>query len=185
LQFFLDDLDVDDFVHAWSRHLATGRVTARDLLTAAIDDAAAGGYFLISNVGPKAGFAFPAKEQLVLYAVLAVYQDVDLRWMDEPWQGTDRHVQQAFAYANQLGRSGVARVLLERVAERSATHRPPPPQDPLLPAPSGDSPGDLAAYDRAVAAAIDRDIRAAAVLDPNLSLDSILLGEDPWGHEPY
>lgn len=85
------------------------------------------------NLGLKPGFAFAAKEQLVLYAVLTVYQDMDLRWVDGHWRGIDHHLRHAFAYANDLKRSGVARVLLERIAERSITPQPLP-ENRLLPA---------------------------------------------------
>lgn len=176
VRYGLGDLDIDLFVRAWLRHLATGTVARSDLLAAAAEDSPSGGYFLISNVGPKPGFAFAATEQLVLYSVLAVYQDMDLRWVEQPWQGTDHHLRHAFAYANQLGRSGVARVLLERIAERST--RPPAPASPLLPAPVGDDLAERAAHDRAVAGTIDRDIQAARLLDPTLSLDRLLLEDD-------
>lgn len=178
MRYTLDDLDIDSFVQAWLRHLSTGNVVRWDFLHAAADDPPSGGFFLISNVGLKPGAAFPTREQLVLYAVLTAYQDVDLRWVEQPWEGIDHHLQRAFAYANQLGRSGVARVLLERIAERSTTsHRPP--RHPLLPTQSAETPAELAAEDRAVAEAIDHDIRAAALLDPDLSLDSILLDHEP------
>lgn len=180
VRYALGDVDVDTFVRAWLRHLAAGNMVRRDLLHAAtLDDPAAGGHFLISNVAAGRGFAFAAEEQLVLYAVLAVYQDDDLRWVEQPWQGTEHHLQHAFAYANRLGREGVARVLLERVVERSTIHWPPSP-DPLSPvARPPTSPAQLAAHDREVAETVNRDIRAAALLAPHLSLDTIFLGDDP------
>lgn len=114
----------------------------------------------------------------MLYAVLTVYQDMDLRWVDGPWRGIDHHLQHAFAYANDLKRSGVARVLLERIAERSITPQPLP-ESRLLPATSEAAPAKLVAHDRNLAEAVNRDIRAAALLDPTLSLDAILLGNKP------
>ncbi|NYF16537.1 hypothetical protein HDC37_001362 [Microbacterium sp. AK009] len=95
---------------------------------------------------------------------------------EQPWESIDQHLAHAFEYANKLGRSGVARVLLERIADRSTAPRLP--EYPLLPAPSPGNPAKLAAHDRQVAFAVDRDIRAAALLDPDISLDSILLGQD-------
>lgn len=177
LRYVLGDFDIDLYVQAWLRHLATGNVARWDLLHAAADDPPSGGLFLISNVGIKPGFTLAAQEQLVLYAVLAVYQDLDLRWVEQPWEGIDHHLRNAFVYANELGRSGIARVLLERIVERSTT--PQPPENPLVPAPSPADPGQLAAHDREVAVAVDQDIRAATLLDPGLSLDSILLGQEP------
>lgn len=178
MRYVLDDLDVNGYVQAWLRHLATGDVARQDLLLAAAEDPPSGGYFLISNVGLRPGFASAATEQLVLYAVLTVYQDMDLCWVERPWQGIDHHLQRAFAYANDLERTGVARVLLERIAERSTAPQLPS-HNPLLPAPSPAYPAKLAAHDRAVAEAIDRDIRAAVRLAPRLSLDTILLSNKP------
>ena len=84
MRYTLDDLDINNFVHAWLRHLATGSPEAVHLLHAATDDPFSGGCFLLRNVGPQKRTSFAATEQLILYAVLAVYQDPPCPGRDSP-----------------------------------------------------------------------------------------------------
>lgn len=163
MRYTLDDLDINNFVHAWLRHLATGSPEAVHLLHAATDDPFSGGCFLLRNVGPQKRTSFAATEQLILYAVLAVYQDPALPWTRQPWQGINHHVQQTFAHANTLGRSGVAATLLTRGTERGtsragADRRSPPSRH------CEDDPSQQITSNQQTADTFDRDIAAATLL---------------------
>lgn len=176
MRYVLDDLDINNFVHAWLRHLSTGDPEAADLLHAATADSFSGGLFLLRNIGPQKRTSFAATEQLILYAVLAVYQDPTLPWTRQSWQGTRHHIQHAFAHANTLGRSKVAIALLTRAAKRSTTD-PSPGSSPMSSDPSVDDPARLAARNKKTVGTFNRDVDAARLLDPTISLDS-LLGEE-------
>lgn len=165
-RYQLGDLDVDRFVRRWLGSLDDSEVVGRELQDFARDNPAFGGYFLISNVGPQAVAVDASVGELILYAVLATYQNAGFPDTTR-WNGAAAHLDAAFAYANRLGRSAVASRLLTTVVNRSMT--PPPPRA------SGEHPAELAAYDREAAALSNRDIRAALLLDPTLSLDNLLL----------
>ncbi|NYF16530.1 hypothetical protein HDC37_001355 [Microbacterium sp. AK009] len=175
--YILGDLDINNFVHAWLRHLATGTPEAADLLHAASVDPFCGGLFLLRNIGPQKRTSFAATEQLILYAVLTVYQDPTLPWTQQPWQGTHHHVQHAFAHANTLGRAGVAAALLTRTAERSS--RPSPGSRPPPPGSSVDDPPRPTAFEQETVSTFDRDVDAATLLDPTISVDSALKDQSP------
>lgn len=168
--YILGDLDINNFVHAWLRHLATGTPQAADLLHAATVDPFSGGLFLLRNIGPQKRTSFAATEQLILYAILTVYQDPTLPWTQQPWQGTHHHVQHAFAHANALGRAGVAAALLTRPDERSS--QPSPGSHPPPSSSSVDDPARPAAYGPKSVGTFDRDVDAATLLDPTISVDS-------------
>lgn len=63
-----------------------------------------------------------------------------------------------------------------QTAIRKVRDHDPAPVSPLLPHPAGVAPGQQAAHDRAIAEASERDLQAAALLDPHLLLADILLG---------
>lgn len=177
MRYILDDLDINNFVHAWLRHLATGNPEAVTLLLAATDDPFSGGCFLLRNVGPQKRTSFAATEQLILYAVLTVYQDPALPWTRQAWQGTNHHVQHAFTHANTLGRSGVAAALLTRVTERDTTRTAADNSSPTTGRGDNERP-QRATSNQETVQAFNRDIEAAILLAPTLRLDGILADND-------
>lgn len=172
-RYELGDIDVDTFARDWLARLDEEGANSRGLLEFAAGDYAFGSYYMMSNIGPAAVAPTASREQLVLFAVLAAYQSADFPGAGV-WSGESNHLDIAFAFANELGRTGVARMLLEGVAGRS-DRETAPLRDRLLNHSLGHDPARLAAHDREIAHILDRDIRAARLLDPTLSIDSFLM----------
>ncbi|WP_025104797.1 hypothetical protein [Microbacterium paraoxydans] len=175
MTFVLDDLDVSGFADRWLAWVegpdAKGRST---LLRRQPASFAMGSAFMMANIAPQAAVADSTDEELILYAVLAAFQNAGFPGQTGPWPEARTHLELAFAHARQLGRSGVARNLLRDVA--AASRRTPDELDKQLLAKSlGGDASKLAEHDAEMASIRNRDVRAAALLDPTISLDELLL----------
>jgi len=166
--------DLGAFVADWLVQVQREDAPTRGLLEHIDEGYDYGGHFLMANIGPQATEPEASEETLLLYAVMAAYQN-DAFPGASVWQGEEQHVRRAFAYARGLGASCVASNLLHRSAE--ASRREPAPELERLRASSlGKDPVRRAAHDRRMASIADRDIRAAKLLDDSQSIDDFILG---------
>jgi hypothetical protein len=173
-RYELEDLDVDAFARQWLEGLEDDGARMRSLVDEKPD---MGPYFMLANIAPRAGEPAASTEEQVLFAVLAAYQDAvhSKRLPERSWEGTTAHLNAAFAYANEIGRTGVASSLLESVVRRDEDGF----SRSLTARSLGNDPGKIAAHEQEMAGILSRDIRAAGLLDPSLSIDTLLLEDAP------
>lgn len=170
----LEDLDIDTFARQWLEGLEHEHATMRSFVDEHPD---MGPYFMMANFGRRAVEPEASAEELVLFAVLAAFQNAihSGRRREDPWEGTTAHLDAAFIHANEIGRAGVAASLLEFLVRRGKD------EDGLserLTARSlGKDPARIAAHEQEMAHILDREIRAAKLLDPSLSVDAFLLAD--------
>ena len=152
-RYQLEDLDIDAFAKNWLEGLNDDGAEMRSLVDEKPD---MGPYFMMANIAPRGVDPSASTEELVLFAVLAAYQDVvhSGQRRERRWEGTTAHLDAAFNYANEIGRAGVAARLLKSL---------------------DNDPARIAAHEQDMARILDRDIRAARLLDPSLSVDVFLL----------
>lgn len=172
-RYLLGNIDLDRFVRDWIGDLDGAHVPGRGLLEHASHHPEFGGYFLLSNIAPHAASTHAAPEEVILYAVLAVFQDAEVPRLGR-WRGPEPYLDAAFAYADRVGRSGVAQALLWRVARGSIdVARAVPPRHRTGAGSDSRDVARLAAQDQELAQIDARDFRAAALLDPSLSFDGL------------
>lgn len=164
--------DLGSYVSTWLQEVQRPDARARGLLEEIAEGYDYGGYFLMANIAPRAVNPEADDETLMLYAVMAVYQDAAFLDADI-WLGEEHHVRRAFSYARELTPTGVATSLLKQLARRS-TREPYPPAERMLAHSLNNDPSRQAAHDRDMASITNRDIRAAGLLDPSLSIDDFL-----------
>lgn len=175
-RYQLEDLNVDDFAKKWLEGLSDDGAEMRSLVDEKPD---MGPYFMMANIAPRGVDPSASAEELVLFAVLAAYQDAvhSSQRRERRWEGTTAHLEAAFNYAREIGRAGVAASLLKSVVRRGMD------EDGLsrrLTASALDNdPARIAAHEQDMAHILERDIRAARLLDPSLSVDAFLLEDAP------
>jgi hypothetical protein len=171
----LEDLDIDDYATHWLSSLESDDAKMRGLLDEAPSSDFLGHAFMMANIAPRAASAKAPDEALVLYAVLASFQNDGFPGRQpRSWPGVESHLIAAFAHANRLGRSGVARTLLRSVAQSG--HRESDRLSAQLTSSSlGNDPGRIAAHEQELAEIVSRDVRAARLIDPSVKLDDLLL----------
>lgn len=173
--FHLEDIDVDRFARQWLEGLDSDTASSRGLL----DYKGMGPYFMMSNIGPRAVEPDSSADELVLYAVLAAFQNADFPGRnEEAWDSAEGHLDAAFRYANSIGRTGVSRSLLA-VAVRRATRERGGFSDQLTAASLKNDAAQIAAHEQEMAHILDRDVRAAYLLDPGVSIDELILNPEP------
>lgn len=174
MPFVLDDLDVSDYVERWLAWVESSKARGRaTLLRRKPVKYEMGSTFMMANIAPQAAAADSPEADLLLYAVLASFQNARFPGHDGPWPAARVHLEQAFEHARELGRSGVARNLLRNLADQS--READAFNDMMLAKAFDGDAGKLAAHDADMAVIRDRDVRAAALLDPSITLDQILL----------
>ncbi|TIH27078.1 hypothetical protein, partial [Subtercola vilae] len=167
------DLNVTDFATKWLGHLDGDNASARGLLDHVAEGYDYGAHFMMANIGSQSTSPNASDDELILYAALAVFQNSGFPGRSQ-WDGPTNHLISAFAYADQLGRMGAALNLLESLVVR--VRREPEPQfQELLSNSLGHDAAKIAAHDMDMAQILSRDIRAARLLEPSLSLDDLLL----------
>ncbi|WP_158885087.1 hypothetical protein [Amycolatopsis anabasis] len=167
-------VDLSDFANSWLPSLERDDAPARSLLDHIEEGYDYGAHFMMANIGPQAVDPSAGKEVLLLYAVLAVFQNDEFPGCREGWQGTAKHLERAFKHAKRLGDRGLAKTLLRELADRSKRDRAPMFED-MLAQSMGHAPARIAAHDRNMANILSRDVRAAKLLDPSASVDDFLL----------
>jgi len=131
-------------------------------------------HYLFSNIGPRATEPTAMREELLLFAVMAVYQDAGFPGADRTlWDGEEAHVRRAFAYFHKIGEREAARRLRADVIRRSLRERPRELEEMLRRSMNND-PARVAAHDREMASIDSRSFRAAELLDPDGDFDSEL-----------
>ena len=175
MSFALDDLDVSDYVERWLASVESPGARGRDtLLRRKPVSLTMGSAFMMSHIAPQAAVAESTDPELILYAVLATYQNARFPGQTGPWPEARTHLELAFEHARELGRSGVARNLLRDLVDESR-RAPDDFNGSMLAKSFGGDAAKLAAHDAEMAAIRDRDVRAAALLDPTITLDQLLL----------
>ena len=171
----MDELDVTLFASEWLTGLEHSSASARSLLGHVDEWYEYGAYFMMANIGPRAGDVDASDDVLVLYAVLATFQ-IHRSPGRDVWDGAVSHLNAAFAFANELSRRGVALTLLRDLAERSRREEPEGMREIRARSIKQD-PERLAEHDREMAGILLRSVRAATVVDPSVSFDDVMLEE--------
>lgn len=168
------------FVADWVSDLETGGGQMRGLLEHAQADPQVGeryeydAHYLFANIGPRATEPTATPEELLLFAVMAVYQNAGFPGADRTvWDGEEAHVRRAFAYIHEFGEQEAARWLRADVIRRSLRQRPPELEKMLRRSMNND-PARIAAHDRKMASIDSRGFRAVELLDPDGDFDSEL-----------
>ncbi len=142
------------FVADWVFDLETGGGQMPGLLEHAEADPqvgeryAYGAHYLFANIGPRATEPTATPEELLLFAVMAVYQDAGFPSADATlWDGEEAHIRRAFTYFHELGEQEAARRLRANVIRNSLRDRPHELEEMLKRSMNNDS-GRIAAHDR-------------------------------------
>lgn len=170
--------DITTFVSEWSAILASGGGEASGLYDLAVGDDVDSGYFygsafLMRNIAARACEPTASEEELLLFAVLAIFQGNNFPGVDPShWDGVEAHLRSAFAYFKEIGEAEAARQLRMEVVNRSLREDPPLWKElknnkPLDPAREASHDQDMASIDQ-------RSFRAAHLLDPEGDFDSEL-----------
>jgi len=173
-QYIIGGVDLSGFAEHWLASLKRDDAPARGLLDHVTDGYDYGAHFMMANIGPHAVEPDASNEVLLLYAVLAVFQNDDFPGCDDRWQSAIEHLDCAFTYATQLGDRGLAQNLLKTLANRSNRAAVTIP-DEMRARFMNHDPAQSAAHDRDMANIQSRDARAALLLDPTVSFDEMLL----------
>jgi len=178
--YVIASVNLRAFVADWVSDLESGGGQMRGLLEHARSDPQVGeryeygAHYPFANIGPRATEPTATPEELLLFAVMAVYQDADFPGADRTvWDGEEAHVRRAFAYFHELGEQEAARRLRADVIRRSLRQRPPE-LEKLLRRSMNDDPARIAAHDRDMAWIDSRSFRAVELLDPDGDFDSEL-----------
>lgn len=179
--YVIAGINLRTFVADWVSDLQSGGGQMRGLLEHAEADPQVGeryeygAHYLFANIGPRATEPTATPEELLLFAVMAVYQDAGFPGADRTvWDGEEAHLRRAFAYFHDVGEREAAHKLRADVIRRSVRQRPPELEQMLRRSMDND-PGRIAAHDREMASIETRSFRAAALLDPDGDFDSELM----------
>lgn len=168
--------DLTAFVSDWAAVLTSGGGEARELHDLALADDSEyfyGSGFLMRNIAARACEPTATEDELLLFAVLAIFQGDDFPGVDpNRWEGVEAHLKSAFAYFKEIGEIEAARKLRMDVVKRSLREDPPLWKElknskPLDPAREAFHEQDMASIDQ-------RSFRAASLLDPEGDFDSEL-----------
>jgi hypothetical protein len=175
--YLLAGVNLRTFVAQWVTDLEAGGSQMRGLLEHAATDPIAserysyGAHYVMANIAPCAARPDASSEELLLYAVMQVYQDADFPDANlQVWDGEEAHVRRAFAYFHTVGEREAARRLRNEVIRRSLRERPSALEE-MLRRSMQDDLGRRAAHDREMASLDARSLRAAKLLDPDGDFD--------------
>jgi hypothetical protein len=168
--------DITPFVSEWSAVLTSGGGEARGLYDLAVSDDSGyfyGSAFLMRNIAARATVPTATEDELLLFAVLAVFQMSDFPDVDHNhWEGVEAHLRSAFAYFKDIGETEAARKLRMDVVNRSLREDPP-----LWKELKNSRPHDHARealHDQDMASIDQRSFRASRLLDPEGDFDDEL-----------
>jgi hypothetical protein len=169
------DTDMGPFVRQWLGYLKSGGGESRtfiDLMQANERRGDAhfyGSTFLMANIAPSAAATDATPKELILFAVLALYQEPNAD--DREWNGLEGYVEDAFVYFQNLGPTGAAEALIQQMVDRSLE-----PNDPMIEWLRGQKgPASKAEHERKMASIHERTLRAAHALDPTVTFDDMML----------
>lgn len=130
---------------------------------------------MMSNIASRATAPQASEEELLLFAVLSVFQLGDFPGVDpELWEGEKIHLGRAFTYFEGVGEQEAARRLRAEVVRRSLEEKPLWWKELKQRRPR--NPAREAHHDRDMASIDHRSLRAAQLLDPTGDFDSELRG---------
>lgn len=133
-----------------------------------------GAHYMLANIAPRATRPDSTSQELLLFPVLAVYQDADWPGADpNGWDGEAAHLRRALEYFHELGDREAARRLRADVIRRSLRERPQE-LDWLLHRPLQNDPARIAAQETEMTSIDLRRFRAAELLDPDGDFDAEL-----------
>lgn len=168
-------LDLRPSIDNWLGVLNAGEGESNGLLELAIaeSDSSYGAAFLMANIGPRAANPTASDEELLLFAVLSLFQEADfLGSFHSVWEGIDVHLTRAFVYFRKVGPKEAARRLRYTVLQGALEDHPE--AYGAFKRRHSTSPSERAYWDRVRAAIDQRSMRAADILDPDGDLDSEL-----------
>lgn len=178
--YLIAGIPLGGFVSDWVADLESGGGETRGLLEHALSDPCLsdryeyGAHYMFANIGPRASHPSATAEELLLFAVMAVYQDAGFPGADRTvWDGEQAHLRRAFDHFHGVGEREAARRLRAEVIHHSLRPQPPELEDMLRRSLNND-PARIAAHDQDMASINSRSFRAAALLDPNGDSDSEL-----------
>lgn len=168
------------FVADWLTALESGGGQSRGLLehARAAPDVherySYGATYVMANIASRATEATASDQELLLFAVLALYQDAGHPGSDPTvWEGETIHVRRAFAHVAELGDREAARRLRAEVLRQSVRGRPAE-FEAMLQRSMNHDPARAAAHDQLMASIDSRSFRAAKLLDPRGDVDAEL-----------
>lgn len=171
--YIIAGVDLRPFVSEWLAALESQDDEERGLLEHARNDPELharyqyGAAYMMSNIGPQATKSTATTEELLLFAVLSVYQIDKFPGADHAaWDGEQEHVRRALAHSGALGEHEIARRLRQDVLQRSRRGRPRE-LDKMIQHSMNNDPARIAAHDRNLASIDSRTFRAAKLLDPD------------------
>lgn len=133
-----------------------------------------GASFMAASIGLQAAKPNASSEELLLAAVLFIYQDAEFPGADPMrFDGFDEHVERAFGYFHRVGAVEAARRLRRKVIARSEPG--PPVWEEIQKMHADRDPAKHAAHQRRMAELMQRELRAADLLDPEGDFDSEFL----------
>lgn len=118
---------------------------------------------LIALIGPRVWGEAGSREELLLFAALACYQERLGQHPDEAWPGSKAHVLRAFVHMRRIGEGAAANVLHRMVAQRATAYEGTRRFDEEFRADK--SPAQRAAHEQVMADGDRRNLRAAKALD--------------------
>lgn len=169
-------LEIGAFVRDWLAMLGGDSASMRGLLDHADEDYSYGALFMMANIGPRASEPAAEREDLLLYGVLAAYQNDGFAGAPDEWLGIETHLENAFAYAEELTSKGVAENLLRRVVEQTSRARPAEFTELTARSRKNDS-ARAAAHEQEMAGLNTRDLRAAELFDSSVNIDDMMWSE--------
>lgn len=174
--YVIADRDIGPFVSEWADVLTSGGGESRGLWELAVDDDSGyfyGSAFMMANIAARACEPTASEDELLLFAVLAVFQKDDFPGVDpKHWEGVDAHLNSAFRYFKDVGEREAARKLRIAVVQRSLREVPPLWKELVDRKPR--DPAREALHDQDMASIDQRSFRAANLLDPEGDFDSEL-----------
>jgi hypothetical protein len=183
--YVLAGVNLREFAASWLSDLIAGDGQMQGLLKeaeTAPDVENRYGYgasYVMAKIAPRAVKETATTNELLLFAVMAVYQDAEYPCADPThWDGFEVHIEQAFGYARSIGEREMAKRLRLDVIRRSE-EEPPAAYVKMLNGSLKNDPAKIAAHEREMASIHHRSIRAAAVLDPEGDFDLDLLRYQP------
>lgn len=178
--YLIAGIDMRPFVTDWLANLESGGGEMRGLLEHALHDPqlsarySYGADYMSANIAPRATPPDSTPEELLLFAVMAVYHDADCPGADpKAWDGEAAHLHRALEYFHEIGDREAARRLRAAVIRRSLRERPTE-LDWLLNRSLNNDPARIAAHEREMASIDLRSFRAAELLDPDGDFDAEL-----------
>jgi hypothetical protein len=180
-EYLIAGRDLEWFVNEWLAAVALDD-HEKSLLDAASEAGKDGNFdseylfnaaYLYSQIGPRAAEHESSPEELLLAAVLAVYQNENSLFRGMRWVSQTEHVARAFRFARETGDAGMAQKLIAHVLRRGEDR--PEGWKVIQTGNAEKDPAKAAYWDGKMAELDQRELRAAALFNPNVDFDRALL----------